>query len=141
MAEPKTQPTGASVADHIASRAQPGQVQDCERLMAILARVTGQTPRMWGPSIVGYGQYTYTYASGRTGDWCSTGFAIRGREIVVYLVAAGARQDELLTRLGPHRIGRSCLYLKRLADLDLTVLEQLISDSVAEVRRRYPGSP
>lgn len=140
MAEPKTQPTGASVADYIASRAQARQVPECEALMAIFSRVTGSVPRMWGPSIVGYGQYTYTYASGRTGDWCTTGFAIRGREIVVYLVAAGAQQEALLKRLGPHRIGQSCLYLKRLADLDMTVLEQLIIDSVAEVQRRYPSS-
>jgi hypothetical protein len=92
---------------------------------------------MWGPSIVGYGSYRYTYESGRTGEAPLAGFAIRGRQLVVYLVTEGDKQKSLLSRLGKHNIGKSCLYFKKLADLDPSVLEQLVAGSVAEVRRRY----
>lgn len=139
MPEAKTRPTAASVSDYLAARASPQQRADCEALMALLARVTGQPPKMWGASIVGYGSYRYRYESGRTGQACLTGFAVRGRELVVYLVADGAQQAQLLARLGPHKIGKSCLYFKRLADLDAKVLEALVAGSVAEVKRRYPG--
>lgn len=140
MTETKTKPTGASVDAYLASRASPEQLADCQALMAICQRVTRQPPRMWGPSIVGYGSYTYRYESGHSGDACLTGFAVRGRELVVYLVAENPEQVELLARLGRHRMGRACLYFKRLADLDVGVLEALIARSVAELRRRYPGS-
>ena len=92
---------------------------------------------MWGASIVGYGSYRYTYESGRTGEAPLTGFAIRGRQLVVYLVAEGDRQKFLLSKLGEHNISKSCLYFKKLADLDPSVLEQLVAGSVAEVRRRH----
>jgi hypothetical protein len=137
MAENKTKPTDASIDDYIASRADAQQAADCRELMTLLKRVTRQAPRMWGPSIVGYGSYRYTYESGRTGEAPLTGFAIRGRELVVYLVAEDAEQRSLLSRLGRHKIGKSCLYFKRLADLDRSVLEQLVAGSVAEVRRRH----
>ena len=138
MAETKTKPTGASVAEYLASRASPEQLADCKAIMAICKRVTKQQPRMWGPSIVGYGSYTYTYESGHSGDACLAGFAVRGRDLVVYLIADTPEQRELLARLGRHRMGKSCLYFKRLADLDVNVLEALIAGSVAEVKRRYP---
>jgi len=83
MAEAKTQPTGASVADYIASRASDEQRADCKALTTLLRRVTGERPKMWGPSIVGFGSYRYTYPSGRTGTSALTGFAIRGRELVI----------------------------------------------------------
>ena len=137
MAENKTKPTDASVADYIASRADAQQRADCRELMAMLGRVTGQTPRMWGPSIVGYGSYRYTYESGRTGEAPMAGFAIRGRELVVYLSADSEERRALLSRLGKHRMGKVCLYFKRLADLDASVLEQLVAGSVEDVRRRY----
>ena len=92
---------------------------------------------MWGPSIVGFGSYRYTYESGRTGEMPLAAFAIRGRELVVYLYAEGDKQKSLLSRLGKHKRCGSCLYFKRLADLDKAVLEQLVTDSIAEVRRRY----
>jgi hypothetical protein len=92
---------------------------------------------MWGPSIVGYGSYRYVYESGRKGEAPLAGFAIRGRELVIYLLAEGAERDLLLSRLGKHRMGRACLYFKRLADLDYSVLEKLVTHSVAEVKRRY----
>jgi hypothetical protein len=133
----KTKPTDASVEDYIASRASEQQCYDCQELMALLEKVTQQPPRMWGPSIVGYGSYKYTYDSGRTGKAPLAGFAIRGRELVVYLVAEGEKQRFLLSKVGKHKMGKACLYFKRLADLDKSVLERLIVGSISEVRRRH----
>ncbi|MBP7080604.1 MAG: DUF1801 domain-containing protein [Rhodocyclaceae bacterium] len=140
MTEAKTKPTGASISEYIAARASVGQRADCEVLMKIFERITGQRPKMWGPSIVGYGSYRYSYESGRTGESCLTGFAIRGRELVIYLAATGHAQGELLGKLGKHKMGKSCLYFKQLDDLDTQVLEQLIAGSVAELERRYGAS-
>ena len=138
MAKTKTKPTGASVEAYLTSRASPEQLADCRAVMAMCKRVTKQQPKMWGPSIVGYGSYTYRYESGHSGDACLVGFAVRGRELVVYVLAESPEQVELLARLGRHKMGKSCLYFKRLADLDVRVLEALIAGSVAEVRRLYP---
>jgi len=140
MTEAKTKPTAASIAEYLESRASPEQLTDCKTLMAMLKRVTKEQPRMWGPSIVGYGNYSYKYESGRTGESCVTGFAVRGRELVVYLVAESKEQEELLAKLGKHKIGKSCLYLKRLADVDTKVLEALVAKSVSEVKRRHATS-
>ncbi|MBL8346254.1 MAG: DUF1801 domain-containing protein [Rubrivivax sp.] len=137
MAENKTQPTEASVAEYIASRASAEQSPDCARLTALLKKVTKHEPRMWGPSIVGFGSYRYKYDSGREGESCLTGFAIRKSELVVYLTAESKEQAGLLTQLGKHKMGKACLYFKRLADLDTAVLEKLVAGSVAEIRRRH----
>jgi hypothetical protein len=137
MAENKTKPTDASVDDYIASRASERQRADCRELMALLKRVTRATPRMWGPSIVGYGSYRYTYDSGRTSEAPLAAFAIRGRELVVYVMAEEKKQRSLLSKLGKHKMGKSCLYFKQLADLDKAVLEELVVASIAEARRRY----
>ncbi|HVJ61772.1 MAG TPA: DUF1801 domain-containing protein [Tahibacter sp.] len=138
MAETKTKPTDASIDDYLASRASLDQLADCKALMAICKRVTKQSPKMWGPSIVGYGSYTYRYDSGHSGTMCIVGFAIRGKELVVYIASDTPEQIALLAKLGKHKMGKSCLYIKRLADVDAKVLEALIAGSVAEVRRRYP---
>src|SRR5690606_40081585 len=140
MAAIKTRPTGASIDAYLASRASPEQLQDCKAIVAICKRVTGKPPRMWGPSIVGYGTYTYTYASGHSGDMCLVGFAVRGRELVIYITGESPEQRKRLAKLGKHRFGKSCLYVKRLADLDVQVLEALIAGSVKEVERRYPAT-
>jgi hypothetical protein len=137
MAENKTKATDASVEDYIASRANEAQRADCKALMSMFKRLTRQPPKMWGPSIVGYGSCRYTYESGRTGEMFLAGFAIRGRELVVYLVPEAEEQQALRSRLGKHSMGKSCLYFKRLADLDKTVLERLVTNSIADVRRRY----
>lgn len=137
MAENKTRSTGASVEDYLAARGSEQQRADCRELMALLEKATQQPPRMWGPSIVGFGSYRYTYESGHTGEAPLAGFAIRGRELVVYVTAEPDEQKSLLSRLGPHKMGKSCLYFKRLADLDRPVLEMLVAGSVAEVKRRY----
>jgi hypothetical protein len=137
MAENKTKPTNASIADYIASRANTQQQADCRELMALFRKITGKTPRMWGPSMVGYGSYRYTYESGRTGEMPLAAFAIRGRDLVVYIMGEGEQQTALLARLGKHSMGKSCLYFRRLADLDKSVLEKLVLNSIAEVKRRY----
>lgn len=137
MAENKTKPTDAAVDDYIASRANAQQQADCRQLMALFKRITRQTPRMWGPSIVGFGSYRYTYESGRTGESPLAAFAIRGRELVVYIDPEGKNQRSLLSKLGKHKMTKCCLYFKQLADLDKMVLEQLVVNSIAEARQRY----
>ena len=138
MPENKTKATDASVEDYLVARANEEQRVDCKALMSIFKRVTKQQPKMWGPSIVGYGSYRYTYESGRTGEMFLAGFAIRGREFAIYLLAESKEQAALRSRLGKHRMGKSCLYFKRLADLDKKALEQLVVNSIADVKRRYP---
>ena len=135
--ENKTKPTDASVEDYIASRANAQQHADCRELMALFRKVTRHSPRMWGPSIVGYGSYRYTYESGRTGEAPLAAFAIRDRDLVVYLVPDGEKQRSLLSRLGKHRMTKSCLYFRQLADLDKSALEKLVLGSMAEAKRRY----
>lgn len=135
MAENKTKPTNASVDDYLAERGTEQQQADCRALIALLEKMTKQPPKMWGPSIVGFGSYRYTYESGRTGEAPVTGFAIRGRDLVIYL--APGLNTPLFSELGPHQMGKSCLYFKRLADLDRSVLAQLVAESVADTKRRY----
>ena len=142
MAETKTKPTGASVDGYLASRASPEQLADCKALMGICKRITKQQPKMWGPSMVGYGSWRYQYASGHSGESCLAAFAVRGRDLVVYVMGAETpEQRDRLARLGKHKIGKSCLYFRRLADLDIKVLEELMVGSIAEVRRLHsrPG--
>ena len=133
----KTKPSDGSVSDYLAARASEPQQADCRKLMTLLKRVTGHAPKMWGPSIVGYGRYRYTYESGRSGEAPVTGFAVRGGDLVIYLMADGDAQGALLSKLGKHKIGKSCLYFKRLSDLDQSVLEKLVTNSIAELKRRY----
>ena len=137
MAEAKTKPTQVNVEDYLNAKASPEQLIDCNALISLLERITGEAPKMWGPSIVGFGSYSYRYESGRTGESCATGFAIRGREIVLYLVAEDAKQEALLAKLGKHKMGKACLYIKRLSDIDITVLSTLIADSAQAVRERW----
>lgn len=138
MSENKTRPTDASVAAYIASRANAQQAADCGALMQLFERLTGEPPVMWGPSIVGHGKYRYTYESGRSGEMPLAAFAIRGRDLVVYLDCEG-NTNPLLARLGKHRMGKSCLYFKQLSDLDPAVLEQLVREAMAKARQADGG--
>ena len=138
MAAPKTRPTAVSVESHLAALANEEQRDDARRLVAVMRSVTGQDPRMWGPSIVGFGSYHYKYASGHEGDSALAAFAARGRELVVYIADGFEGRDELMARLGKHKSGKVCVYIRRLADVDLKVLETLIARSVADTERRYP---
>src|SRR5690349_661164 len=118
MAENKTKPNTASVKGYIASRASDQQAVDCKALMAMFKKVTKREPRMWGPSIVGYGSYKYTYDSGRSGESPSAAFAIRGRDFVVYVMDDGTKLRSLLGKLGKHKLVGCCLHFKRMADID-----------------------
>jgi hypothetical protein len=139
MAKNKTKPTGASVKDYIASRANEQQRADVGELMSLLKSITRRQPKMWGPSIVGYGSQRYTYESGRTGEVPLACFAIRGRDLVVYVYAESTKQKALLAKLGKHSMGKSCLYFRRLVDIDTSVLKQIVAGSIAEFRQRYSG--
>ena len=129
-AENKTKATAASVPKFLAGL-DAARRADCEALVAMLRKVTKSEPRMWGPSIVGFGSYRYTYASGRTGDWPLAGFSPRKQQLVVYLVGGfEERHASVLARLGPHTTGKGCLYLKRLDDVDESALRELIDRTV-----------
>lgn len=138
MSVPKTKPTEVSAESHIAAITNEEQRNDARTLVALMRRVTRQEPRMWGPSIVGFGSYHYKYASGHEGDSALAGFAVRGRELVVYTEADFEGRDVLLAKLGKHRTGKVCVYIRRLANVDLTVLETLVAQSIVETKRRYP---
>ena len=140
MSVPKTKPTKISAESHIAAIANEEQRSDARTLVVLMRRVTRQEPRMWGPSIVGFGSYHYEYASGHEGDSALTGFAARGRELVVYIAPDFEGRDVLLAKLGEHRSGKVCVYIKRLANVDLKVLEKLLARSVTDTKRRYPQS-
>jgi len=130
MAELKTQRTGASVDEFIDAIPDESVRQDCRTLVDLLRRVTGAEPEMWGDSIVGFGDYHYKYASGRENDWFYLGFAPRKRELALYVVADIVRFEDLLQRLGKYRTSKYCLYVKRLSDVDLDVLEQIAAASL-----------
>jgi len=134
----KTKPTQVSAESHIAAIANEEQRNDAQSLVALMRRVTKQEPRMWGPSIVGFGSYHYKYASGHEGDSALAAFAVRGRELVVYTAADFEGRDVLLAKLGKHKTGKVCVYIRRLANVDLKVLETLVARSIAETKRRYP---
>ena len=138
MTAQKTKPTKVSAERHIAAIANEEQRNDARTLVALMRRVTRQEPRMWGPSIVGFGSYHYKYASGHEGESALAAFAARGSELVVYIEAGFEDRDALLANVGKHKTGKVCVYIRRLANVDLKVLETLVARSVAETRRRYP---
>ncbi len=132
--EPKTKPTGASVAEHLAAIEPPQRQVDALRAEAILREVTREEPVMWGPTIVGFGAY-----KGPTGDWPIAGFAARRAELVFYILPGFEERVDLMARLGRHRIGKSCLYIRKLADVDEGVLRELLAWSVETMRERHPA--
>lgn len=140
MAENKTKPTDVSVAEHLAAIADEARRADCAILDKLMRKITRHTPRMWGPTIIGYGRYHYTYASGHSGESCLAGFAPRKGDISIYFSPEYPDRDALLARLGKHKMGKACLYVRRLSDIDLSVLEQMVSASVGEIKRRYGGT-
>jgi len=137
VAEAKTVPIGKSVADFLKSIENPRRRKEVEIIKPIMGRATGHRPKMWGPSMVGYGQYHYKYASGREGDWFLTGFAPRKAAMTVYIMSGFKPYKDLLAKLGKHKHSSSCLYLTNLEHVDMKVLEQLIAASVKEMRKRY----
>ncbi len=138
MSEPKTKRTKASVSAYINAIADEDRRKDAKTLVKLMKSVTGKQPKLWGPSIIGFGTYHYTYASGREGDWPVTGFSPRKDNLSIYIMSGFSGEKALMKRLGKHKTGKSCLYLKRLADIDMKVLEQLVTKSVAYMKRKYP---
>jgi len=135
MAELKTKRTNASVTAFLKRVPDDTRRRDCLTVVRIMKRATRAAPKMWGASIVGFGSYHYKYASGRQADWFLTGFAPRRQDLTLYIMAGPARYKTLLAKLGKYKTGRACLYIKRLADVNLTVLQQLVSASVRHMKQ------
>lgn len=138
MAELKTKPTNLKVSDFLAGVADPQKRRDCKKIGQLMRVATGKRAKMWGTSIVGYGSYDYRYASGREGTFMETGYSPRAQNITIYIMPGFDPFRALLKRLGKYKTGKSCLYIKRLSDIDEAVLTDLIDRSVKEMRRRYP---
>lgn len=136
MAEPKTRPTDADVAAFLATLADPKQREEAQQLARLMTRVSGEQPVLWGSNIVGFGSYRVDYGNGRSYDWPLTGFAARAKELTLYLMDGFAQRADDLAALGRHRIGKSCLYLRSLSEVDLAVLEAMLQDSVQAMRSR-----
>jgi Domain of unknown function (DU1801) len=139
MAENKTKPTKVSVAAFIDALTDQTQRADARVLVKLMQSATGEKPKMWGPSIIGFGSYHYKYDSGREGDMPVAGFSPRKAATVLYLTTSFSGSEELLAKLGKHTGGKACLYIKKLADVDHGVLETLVVQSVAAARERYPS--
>ena len=135
MADNKTQPTEASVREFLDGVENETRRADAKRLLELMREVTAEEPRMWGPSIVGFGEYRYRYESGREGDWFLAGFSPRKSNLVVYIMSGFPRHAELMKRLGKHRTGKSCLYINKLEDVDLNVLRELVRRSAEQVAK------
>lgn len=141
MSDLKTRPTGQDVEEFLSQIDDPKRQQDCRVVAAMMREVTGAEPRMWGESIVGFGSYHYRYASGREGDWMLTGFSPRKQSLTLYLSYGFEQHADLLQRLGKPRLGKACLYLKRLDGVDQAALRELIRRSVDEVARANAPDP
>jgi uncharacterized protein DUF1801 len=137
MAENKTKATNASVEGYLSAIADETRRKDCEALAKLMTKALKEKPKMWGASIVGFGSYHYKYDSGREGDSCLTGFSSRKGDISVYLTADFPKRDQLLAKLGKHKVGGGCLYIRKLGDVDLKVLEDMVVASVAERKRHH----
>ena len=137
MAELKTKKNNGSVSAFL-KKSDAKKRQDCEAILSIMSDVTGEKPVMWGSAIIGFGRYHYKYASGRQGDWALIGVSPRKQSISIYIMDGFSRYEKLLARLGKHKIGKSCLYINKLADIDTKVLVRLIERSVKNMRKKYP---
>jgi hypothetical protein len=140
MAELKTKPTQQSVTDYLDAIPDEKRRRECYTVLELMKKVAQEEPRMWGDSMVGFGSYHYKYASGHEGDAFLTGFASRKNALTVYILAGFEGYSDLMAKLGTYKTGRSCLYIKKLEDIDLAILEKLVSQSVEHMRRTNPTS-
>lgn len=138
MAELKTRPNNQSVQKFLSQITDDQTYEDCLTLIKIMKQATKEEPKMWGPSIVGFGSYHFKYESGREGDWFLIGFSPRKQNLTLYIMAGFERYDALMKRLGTYKTGKSCLYLKRLADVDIAVLKTLVQESVQHMKKKSP---
>jgi hypothetical protein len=137
MAENKTKATDQSVTAFLDSVADEGRRQDCYAVLELMKAATGEEPKMWGPSMVGLGSYHYKYESGREGDMFLAGFSPRKQNLTLYLVAGFTRYEELMKKLGKYKTGKSCLYINKLAEIDQSVLGELVQEAVKYLRQNY----
>lgn len=138
MAENKTKQTNASVDKFINSLKDETEREDCYKIIKIMKSITKEEPRMWGPSIIGFGTYHYKYASGREGDMCIAGFSPRKQNLTIYLMPGFEIQQSQLKKLGKYKTSKVCLYIKSLKDVDVKILKEMISISVKETKKLYP---
>ena len=136
MAELKTKPTEESVSAFLDKVPDKSRRDDCLAVIDIMKEVTKEEPRMWGSSIVGFGRYRYKYESGREGEWMITGFSPRKGDLTLYIMEGFESSPDLMKRLGKHKTGKSCLYIKKLADVDLKVLKELVEKSVKSMANK-----
>lgn len=137
MAKLKTQPTEISVEAFLRGIEDDTKRKDARAILKMMKEVTGEKPKMWGPGIIGFGNYHYKYESGREGDWFLTGFSPRKTNFSLYLMEGFGKYEELMEKLGKYKTGKSCLYIKRLADVDTNVLRQLIKGSAEYVAKQH----
>ena len=133
MAELKTKPNNASVDKFLKGVKDEQTRADCYQIVEIMKKATKAEPKMWGTSIIGFGNYHYKYASGREGDWFVTGFSPRKQNITLYLMGGFKDSEELLAKLGKHKLGGGCLYLRKLADVDIKVLNKLVTTNAKKM--------
>ena len=137
----KTVATDASFGAYLDTIENEGRRADCETLMKMMERLSGEAPKMWGDSIVGFGEYHYKYDSGREGDFMRVGFSNRKANLTIYIMPGYQDFDEELSRLGKHKKGKSCLYIKRLSDVDVDVLEDMVAKGLRLMDEKYPRQP
>ena len=137
MAKNKTVANTASVKEFLDAVEDPQKKEDSYTLLELMSQITGEPPVMWGPSIVGFGQYHYKYESGREGDMLLTGFSPRKQNLTLYIMAGFERYEDLMKKLGKHSTGKSCLYIKKLSDVDMEVLTEIISTSFEHYNTKY----
>ena len=138
MAEIKTKPTEVTVDSFLDAVPDAQRREDGRKLRAMFERITGEPAKMWGPSIIGFGSYHYKYDSGHEGTMCRLGFSPRKAELVLYVLTQSHEQDALLARLGKHKTGKSCLYIKKLSGVDESVLEALTVEALRYMNEKYP---
>ncbi len=138
MAELKTQETAASVDEFLAGVENTRRREDATEVVAIMRELSGLEPKMWGKSVIGFGSYDYTYASGRSGTWMRIGLSPRKQNLVVYIMDGYSEREALMAKLGKHKTGKSCLYLNKLDDIDRDILRKLIRTSLDHMAERYP---
>ncbi|WP_394168408.1 DUF1801 domain-containing protein [Saccharospirillum alexandrii] len=134
----KTQPTSTSIAEFIESLDDERRQIECNQLVELMREESGQEPVLWGPAIIGFGQYHYRYESGREGDFMRVGFSPRKQNLSIYIIPGFKPYQAVLERLGKHKLGKSCLYIKRLEDVDISALRELVRQSLADMNERYP---
>ena len=142
MAELKTKKNTASVAEFIAAVANDTRREDAKAMLKLMQKITGKQPRMWGTNIIGFDEYHYKYASGHEGDMCMIGFSPRASALTLYVLpmafGGGQELQQLLARLGKHKAGKGCLYINKLADVDIKVLDTIIRTAYAWMQQNYP---